>query len=148
MIPKYLNKSIDVVVTDPKLMPVRVHPTDAGADLKSTKDVVIMPGDMQMIDTGVSLAIPPGYVGLVYNRSSQGKYRVSLANSVGVIDSNYRGFIKVLLVNEGEDPYNIKACDTRIAQLVITPIVLAEFNAVDALNMTERGAGGFGSTGA
>lgn len=147
MIPKYLTKTIEVTTVDSRLLPARAHASDAGADLRSMENACILPGEMQMLDTGICIAIPVGYVGLVYNRSSQGKIRVTLANSVGVIDSDYRGPVKVLLVNEGKHPYTINAFDTRIAQLVVTPIVLADFIEVTSLNDTSRGTGGFGSTG-
>jgi dUTP pyrophosphatase len=144
--PKSESPSIKVKLADPKAMPLRAHDTDAGADLYCTTTSAIFPGDSMLLDTGVAIQIPVGYVGLVLPRSSHGKIRVSLANTVGVIDSSYRGNIKLLLVNEGVKPYIITAYDTRIAQLVITPIVLAQFTAVDSLEDTERGTGGFGST--
>lgn len=137
---------IPTKLSDPRVAPLRAHTSDAGADLRSTETITIYPQEMKMVDTGVAVAIPVGYVGLIFNRSSQGKIRVSLANSVGVIDSSYRGTIKVLLVNEGVNHYTIRAFDTRIAQLVIVPVVLAQFNIVDSLEETERGTGGFGST--
>lgn len=148
-IPKYMQQIVMIKSSSPKLQPDRAHITDAGADLRSTTDVEIYPGELKMVDTGVSVAIPVGYVGLVFNRSSQGKIEVQLANAVGVIDSAYRGNIKVLLKNNGEDRYIIKAEDTRIAQLVITPIVLAYFEEYSGDNWenTSRGTGGFGSTG-
>jgi dUTP pyrophosphatase len=86
----------------------------------------------------------------VYNRSSQGKINVVIPHSVGVIDADYRGNIKVLLTNNGEDPYFISRFSTRVAQLVISPVVLVEFRSWDATTEawddTERGIGGFGST--
>lgn len=145
--PSYrIRPKVECLVQDPKLMPQRQHATDAGADLKSAEDCEIYPGEQKMVDTGVAVKVPPGYVGYVFNRSSQGKAGISIPHSVGVIDSDYRGNIKVILKNNGEDPYIIKRGETRIAQLVISPVMLAEF--VDAWNDTERGTGGFGSTGA
>lgn len=140
-----------VIKTDDyRATPVRAHATDAGADLFSSKEVTIYPGDTHLIDTGVAVKIPVGYVGLVYNRSSQGKIHVSIPHAVGVIDSDYRGNIKVLLQNNGEDPYFIYRYSTRIAQLVVAPIVLVEFKGWDATTEewddTARGVGGFGST--
>lgn len=136
-------------LVDPKLRPVRAHPTDAGADLRSCEDVDIYPGEQKMVDTGVAVMIPPGFVGLVFNRSSQGKIGVQLANSVGVIDSDYRGNIKVILKNNGEDPYEIRQFETRIAQLVVVPVLLADYVDTDPRDWvnTQRGTGGFGSTG-
>lgn len=149
-LPKYLQPIVQIKSASPKLQPDRAHITDAGADLRSTTNVEVYPGEQKLIDTGVAVAIPMGFVGLVFNRSSQGKIGVQLANSVGVIDSDYRGNIKVLLKNNGEDPYFITAEDTRIAQLVITPIVLAVFEEYSGDNWdnTVRSTGGFGSTGA
>ena len=136
---------VECLVQDPKLVPQRQHATDAGADLLSAEDCEIYPGEQKMVDTGVAVKIPQGYVGYVFNRSSQGKIGITIPHSVGVIDSDYRGNIKVILKNNGEDPYKIERGVTRIAQLVISPVVLAEF--VDIWNDTERGTGGFGSTG-
>ncbi len=143
--------SVTIKLDDPRAMPYRAHPTDAGADLFSNAKVALYPGESKLIDTGVAVKVPVSYVGLVYNRSSQGKIRVSIPHSVGVIDSDYRGNIKVLLVNNGEDPYFIEQYTTRIAQLVITPVVLAEFHVFDPTitglwDDTSRGTGGFGST--
>lgn len=144
--------SVNIKLDDPRCMPLRGHPSDAGADLFSTEDKTIYPQDMHLIDTGVALKIPLGFVGLVVPRSSQGKIKVSIANTVGVIDSDYRGNIKVRLVNEGEDPYVITKFDTRIAQIIVMPITLPAFRVFDPNVMglwddTARGTGGFGSTG-
>lgn len=139
---------INIKVESSDLMPIRAHANDAGADLKSNQSLIINPHEQAMVDTGVAIAIPSGYVGLVFNRSSQGKLGISIPNSVGVIDSDYRGNIKVLLRNDTEFySYSIEAGVTRVAQLVIVPIVLAEFNDVENLDETTRGTGGFGSTG-
>jgi len=139
-----------VKTDDVRAIPFRAHPTDAGADLFSNQDIQLYPGETKLVDTGIAVKIPEGYVGLVFNRSSQGKIHVSIPHSVGVIDSDYRGNIKVLLQNNGEDPYFISRYTTRIAQLVIAPVMLAEFqnwNATEPWDDTTRGAGGFGSTG-
>lgn len=150
MIPQYMKPKIEVKLADPRLSPYRAHETDAGADLMSTKSLMIYPKGIDMVDTGVAVRIPPGYVGLVFSRSSQGKVRVSLANSVGVIDADYRGNIKLLITNDGEDPYEINAFTTKIAQLTIMPVMLANFVPFDgdeqSWNDTARGFGGFGST--
>lgn len=140
---------VEVMCYDSRLMPQRAHSTDAGADLRSTEPLEIYPGEMALVNTGVSIKIPLGYVGMVAPRSSMGKVRVTLANTLGIIDSDYRGNIKVLLVNEGTDPFIIKDCDTRIAQLLIVPVMLAEFVHYDGStwNDTARDTGGFGSTG-
>ena len=150
-IPIFMQTNVAIRAEHPSLRPLRAHPSDAGADLFSNSYDIIHPGTQSLIDTGVAVQIPVGFVGLVYNRSSQGKIGIQLANSVGVIDSDYRGNIKVLLKNNGEIPYVINAQETRIAQLVITPIVLAHFGDFtgtdEEWNNTKRGTGGFGSTG-
>lgn len=142
---------VKIRVEHEDLWPRRSHTSDAGADLRSNKDCVIIPGEQVLIDTGVGVQIPYGFVGMVFNRSSQGKVGVQIANGTGIIDSDYRGNILVLLKNNGNEPYFIKAKDTRIAQLVIVPIVLPTF--IEHLRSeiwdnTDRSTGGFGSTGA
>jgi dUTP pyrophosphatase len=136
---------IECLATDPKFLPQRQHATDAGADLLSAENQEIYPGEQKMIDCGVAVKIPQGYAGFVFNRSSQGKLGITIPHGVGVIDSDYRGNIKVILKNMGSEPYVIKQGETRIAQLVIMPVMLADF--VDMWNDTQRGTGGFGSTG-
>ena len=143
---------IGIKCLDSRLVPDRAHPTDAGADLRTIESLDVYPDDTHMFDTGVAVRIPVGYVGLVFNRSSQGKIHVSIPHSVGVIDSDYRGNIKVILWNQGTEIYKVKAYDTKIAQLVIMPVMLAGFQRWDPLNEdgwndTSRGVGGFGSTG-
>ena len=125
-------------------LPERAHPTDAGADLFALGSYEIYPGEQKLVDTGIAVKIPENFVGLIYNRSSQGKRGITIPHSVGVIDSDYRGNLKVLLKNISEDPYLIQEGD-RIAQLVIQPVQLVDF--VDSWNDTQRGTGGFGSTG-
>ena len=139
------NPTIACQVTDPRSLPQRAHSTDAGADLFSTTDLVIRPGEDAMVDTGLALKIPSGYAGFVLNRSSQ---RVNMISSLGagLIDSDYRGTIRVFLYNGGKLEYKIVAYETKIAQLVIMPVILCDF--YDAWNDTKRGTGGFGSTGA
>ncbi|NDB57304.1 dUTP diphosphatase [bacterium] len=140
-----------VKTDDSRAVPFRAHPTDAGADLVSNQEIALYPGETKLVDTGVAVKIPANYVGLVFNRSSQGKIHVTIPHSVGVIDSDYRGNIKVLLQNNGEDPYFISRYTTRIAQLVVVPIALPDFKGWDstteAWDDTTRGTGGFGSTG-
>lgn len=136
--------TIECLTQDPQFLPKRANPTDAGADLMSTESCEIYPGEQKLVDTGVAVKIPQGYAGFVFNRSSQGKKGITIPHSVGVIDSDYRGNIKVILKNLSEDPYKIEVGD-RIAQLVIVPVVLADFK--DIWNDTARGTGGFGSTG-
>jgi dUTP pyrophosphatase len=125
-------------------LPQRAHPTDAGADLRALEAHEIYPGEQKLVDTGVAVKIPRGFAGFIFNRSSQGKKGITIPHSVGVIDSDYRGNLKVLLKNISEDPYVIEPGD-RIAQLVVQRVELPTFR--DVWNDTQRGTGGFGSTG-
>lgn len=121
----------------------------AGADLYAclNEPVTIQPGETFWVSTGISLEIPQGYAGLIYARSSMGAKRgLAPANKVGVIDSDYRGEVKVVLLNHSNQPQTITPGE-RIAQLVITPVFTPGFEEVQELNDTQRGIGGFGSTG-
>lgn len=140
----YSNPQLECMVQPGAQLPVRAHPTDAGADLFSYENCEIYPGEQKLVDTGIAIKIPRGFGGFIYNRSSQGKKGITIPHSVGVIDSDYRGNLKVLLKNISDDPYKISVGD-RIAQLVIQPIQLVDFK--DIWNDTARGTGGFGSTG-
>lgn len=142
---KKIQQTIDCLVKNKQYLPKRQHATDAGADLFAAETLDLFPGEQKMVDTGVAVKIPVGYVGFVFNRSSQGKLGISIPHGVGVIDSDYRGNVKVILRNNGTEIYKIKDGETRIAQLVVQPVLLVEF--VDCWNDTERGTGGFGSTG-
>ncbi|MDO5676684.1 MAG: dUTP diphosphatase [Propionibacteriaceae bacterium] len=129
-------------------LPAYAHPGDAGADLRATEDVVLAPGERALVGTGVALALPDGHVGLVTPRSGlAAKAGLSIVNAPGVIDSGYRGEIKVNLVNlDPRNPVHLHAGD-RIAQLLVVPFVSATFVPVDTLDETVRGDGGYGSTG-
>ncbi len=121
----------------------------AGADLYACIDsaVTIAPGQSLMIPTGVAMELPEGYVGLIYARSSLGTKRgLAPANKVGVIDSDYRGELRVVLYNHSNREQSIEP-NERIAQLVITPVITPGFHVVEELTDTERSSGGFGSTG-
>ena len=121
----------------------------AGADLHACIDapVTIQPGETVMLPTGLAMAIPVGYVGLIYARSGLSTKRgLAPANKVGVIDPDYRGEFMVALLNHGTAPQTIEPGE-RIAQLVITPYITGTFTPVDDLDDTARGAGGYGSTG-
>lgn len=117
----------------------------AGFDLPASEEAWVKPGQIVMVGTGVRVEIPKGHVGLVFIRSSVGKHGVTLSNSVGVIDSDYRGEIKLSLVNNGPTTHHIYA-GSYIAQLVVVPFV-GEAVQADTLDTTARGEGGFGSTG-
>ena len=137
-----------VVVDGPEFLPVRQFPGDAGADLKSTADVDIFPGTTVTVSSGVRAAIPYGYVGLVFPRSGLATRKgIRLANCVGVIDSGYRDEIQLPLRNDGEGVYRVSRGD-RVAQLVIVPVALPGFMAVEDLPKSARGKDGLGSTGA
>ena len=131
-------------------LPFYATPGSAAMDLHACLDegVTIPAGGRRTIPTGIAIALPgPDYVALVYARSGLGiKHGIAPANCVGVIDSDYRGEIMVGLQNSGESDYTVQPGD-RIAQLMITPVVQAHIQMVDGLDGTQRGAGGFGSTG-
>jgi len=117
----------------------------AGADLRASEAVEIAPGGRTAVPTAVRLQIPPGHVGLVWPRSGLA-VRHGIDTLAGVIDSDYRGEVRVVLVNHGEEPFRVAKGD-RIAQLLVQPVEQAAFTAVPAIDDTERGGGGFGSTG-
>ena len=124
-------------------LPERAHQDDAGLDLRARDGAWVHPGDTFIFDTGVHVAIPKGYVGLVKSKSS---LMAKCITSDGTIDSGYTGSIRAVLFNHGTEGYKVKAGD-KICQLVIMPISLETVELVDELDETERGAGGFGSTG-
>lgn len=120
---------------------------DAGVDLASVEEVILKAGERAMVATGIAVAIPHGYGGFVQPRSGlAAKHGITLTNSPGLIDSNYRGEIRVIIQNTGDEDFHIKVGD-RIAQLVIMPVEHAEFEPVAELPASERGEGGFGSSG-
>lgn len=122
----------------------------AGADLSAAIDapLVLAPGDRRAVDTGLAMAIADGYEGQVRPRSGLAlKQGLTVVNAPGTIDSDYRGEVKVLLVNLGTEPVTIEP-GQRIAQLIIAPVVQADFQTVEELSETVRGSSGFGSTGA
>ena len=128
--------------------PLYAHPGDAGADLVSTIGVTLSPGERAVIPTGVSIALPDGFVAFVMPRSGlAAMHGVGLVNSPGTIDAGYRGEISVVMINTDPVESFSVAIGDRIAQLVIQPIVRARFVPVTELPGTARGASGFGSTG-
>ncbi len=135
---------------DPDLpLPAYAKPGDAGVDLRATADVVLTPGGGRaLVPTGLAVAIPRGYAGFVQPRSGLAmKHGVTCLNTPGLIDADYRGELKVLLVNtDPVEPFEIRRGE-RIAQLVPAAVTLAEWDEVEELCETARGAGGFGSTG-
>jgi dUTP pyrophosphatase len=143
--------SVEVLLIrmDPDVpLPSYARPGDAGADLVTTVDVVIAPGERVLVGTGVAIALPDGHAGFVHPRSGlAARTGLSVVNTPGTIDSGYRGEIKVCLVNHDPvEPVVLRRGD-RIAQLVVQRVEHAVFREVDALEGTPRGAGGYGSTG-
>lgn len=140
---------IRVVRLDPQMpLPRYARRGDAGADLPTAEDVVLEPGERRVVGTGLALAIPEGYVGLVHPRSGlAARAGLTIVNAPGTIDAGYRGEIKVCLLNtDHERPVHLARGDL-VAQLVVQAVATASFVEVDALDDTERGAGGYGSTG-
>ncbi|MFP4442093.1 MAG: dUTP diphosphatase [Spirochaetia bacterium] len=134
---------------NPELLPIYSSEHAAGADLKASISAsqVIKPGERVLISTGIRTAIPEGYEGQVRPRSGlAAKHGITCLNSPGTIDSDYRGEIKVILINHGQEDYKIEPGD-RIAQFVIAPVTKAHFYSVPELESSDRGSGGFGSTG-
>jgi dUTP pyrophosphatase len=120
---------------------------DLLAALAEDSSVVLLPGRHALIPTGLTIALPPGYEAQVRPRSGlAAKHAVTVLNSPGTIDADYRGEIAVILINHGTEPFTIRRGE-RIAQMVIAAVVQAEFHVVAALPDSERGIGGFGSTG-
>lgn len=125
------------------VMPSRAHRWDAGLDLYSMETRYVSPGEHEVFDTGVHVAIPEGFVGLITSKSGLMARGIT---SRGTIDSGYTGSIRVVLFNHGERGYLVKKGD-KITQLVVLPALIEEAELVEELEDTERGAGGFGSTG-
>ncbi|MHC2434379.1 dUTP diphosphatase [Bradyrhizobium sp. USDA 4451] len=133
------------------LLPIYQTDGAAGLDLLAavprSAPLLLLPGRYEMVPTGLTIALPAGYEAQVRPRSGlAAKYGVTVLNSPGTIDADYRGEINVLLINHGEQVFSIRRGE-RIAQMVIAPVTRAELVAVDVLSSTERGSGGFGSTG-
>lgn len=135
-------------LTPTAIIPTYAHEGDAGADLYSIETYTIPPGEVVVVRTGLSIEVPLGYEGQIRSRSGlAAKYSVVVINSPGTIDYGYKGEAKVALINHGFHYYKVTAGD-RIAQLVIAPVVSAKFTEVVELpNESQRGTGGFGSTG-
>ncbi|WP_217132413.1 dUTP diphosphatase [Leucobacter chinensis] len=129
-------------------IPVYAHPGDAGADLKSSEAVVLQPGERKLVGTGVSIALPDGFAAFVVPRSGlAAKHGITVVNSPGTVDAGYRGEIKVTLLNtDRENAFEVAVGD-RIAQMIIMPVTRATFVPVETLPGSDRGTGGFGSTG-
>jgi dUTP pyrophosphatase len=140
---KVLVRRLDPAVA----LPAYAHPGDAGLDLSAAEAVTLEPGARTLVPTGIAVALPAGYAGLVMPRSGlAARHGVTVLNAPGLIDAGYRGEIKVLLINHGPDRVTLARGD-RVAQLVVTPVAHARLEPVDDLPDTERGGGGFGSSG-
>ena len=142
---------IDILVTklvSDAVIPTYAKPGDAGADLYSISDVILKPGERALVKTGIAIALPDGFVGLVHPRSGLAlKNGISVVNTPGTIDSGYRGEIGVVLINHDlTESFSVKVGD-RIAQLVIQKFETGVFKTVSELPTSERASGGYGSTG-
>ncbi|MBN1938181.1 MAG: dUTP diphosphatase [Candidatus Aminicenantes bacterium] len=125
-------------------LPVYGHPGDAGMDLFACIDRTLASGELFAVPTGIQMAIPPGFVGLIWDKSGvslKGVHRLA-----GVVDAGYRGEVQVVMINLGREPYGIKA-GMKIAQMLIQPVSSVDIRESETLDDTSRGEGGFGSTG-
>lgn len=134
---------------DDAVLPLRAYEGDAGLDLVACERVEIGPGERAVVGTGIAIAIPDGHAGLVVPRSGlAARHGIGIANAPGLVDAGYRGEVRVVLLNTDRNERFTVEPGMRIAQLVVVPIAAAEPVDVDALPETERGAAGFGSSGA
>lgn len=138
------SDTIDIQLDEGAYMPERAHKTDAGCDIRTPINCTIKPHDSVVVDTGVHIAIPVGFVGFLKSKSG-----LNVKNNItgeGVIDANYTGSIIVKLYNNGDEPHEFWRGD-KLIQIVLLPIYTPKFRQVEKLEDTERGANGFGSTG-
>lgn len=146
-----LDADLDIAVQrlDPTLpLPAYAHPGDAGADLVTTVDLVLAPGERALVPTGIAIALPEGYVALIHPRSGlAARHGLSIVNTPGTVDAGYRGEIKVLLINHDPTDEIVLKRGDRVAQLVVQRFERARFVAVETLPESVRGGGGYGSTG-
>jgi dUTP pyrophosphatase len=145
--PRDVADNVNVLISSANV-PTYAHPGDAGADLSAAESVELAPGARATIGTGVSIALPDGYVGFVVPRSGlAAKHGITIVNSPGTVDAGYRGEIRVTVLNtDTEHPFSITVGD-RIAQLIVVPVSRARFIPVASLPGSHRGEAGFGSTG-
>ena len=136
-----------LIVADPELLPAYAQPGDAGCDLRASEATLVPARGRVLVKTGVSIALPDGFVGLVHPRSGlAAKYGITVLNTPGTVDSGYRGEIMVTLYNSTDIDFPVARLD-RIAQMVVQEYVRAEFVQVQTLPESHRGDAGFGSTG-
>lgn len=140
--------SLRIKRLDPEVEPPScAHPGDAGLDIRSAEDVVILPGERATVSTGFAMALPEGYAAFVQPRSGlAARDGISIVNTPGLIDCHYRGEVKVILINHGNEAFRVRRGD-RIAQMVIQGVEAVRVEVVEELEDTTRGEGGFGSTG-
>ncbi|QYH20575.1 dUTP diphosphatase [Corynebacterium aquatimens] len=130
------------------VLPMRAHAGDAGADLYAAEDVTLAPGERALIGTGIAIALPMGTVGLIHPRSGlAAKHGITIVNAPGTVDAEYRGELKVCLLNTDRAKAFEVTRGMRIAQLVVQRVELVGFEEVEELDETARGTGGYGSTG-
>jgi dUTP pyrophosphatase len=143
-----MTESVPVlIVADEEMIPHYSKPGDAGADLRSSQALTIQAGERTLVKTGVSIALPAGYVALVHPRSGLAlKHGITVLNAPGTVDAGYRGEIMVTLINTSNEPFDIAVGD-RIAQLLVQQVIRAEFISVQSLPGSDRGESGFGSSG-
>ncbi len=143
--------SVEVLLTrlDPDLpLPSYAHDGDAGADLLTTEDVVLQPGGRAVVGTGIAIALPAGYAAFVHPRSGlAARAGLSVVNAPGTVDAGYRGEVRVCLINHDPQEVITLRRGDRIAQLVVQQVASARFREVAELPRSERGSGGYGSTG-
>lgn len=134
-------------LTDDAIVPQYAHPGDAGLDLFSNEDVEIDPGQSRMVKTGISIELEENTEAQIRPRSGlASKHQVTVLNTPGTIDQGYRGEVGVILINHGRETF-VARKGMKIAQMVVKPVVRVDVEEVDELSDTQRGAGGFGSTG-
>ncbi len=141
-----MRETVRVQLSGGGVLPRYASPGAAGADLCAAESAIVGPGERAAIGTGLEIELPPGAVGLVWPRSGLA-VRHGVDTLAGVVDSDYRGEVKVVLINHGREPFHVAAGD-RIAQLLVQRVEQVDFAVVGDLTSTVRGAGGFGSTGA
>ncbi|MEA4892681.1 MAG: dUTP diphosphatase [Peptococcaceae bacterium] len=128
-------------------LPEKAHPTDAGYDLFAAEEALIGPGESRMIKTGIAMALPPMTEAQIRPRSGLAlKHQITLLNSPGTIDADYRGELGIIVINHGKDPFQVTK-GMKIAQMVIARVLPTQICQAESLEDTPRGAGGFGSTG-
>ena len=140
--------TVKVLRSDPEAqLPAYAHPGDAGLDVRSIEELTLAPGARALVHTGLVLMLPPDAEAQVRPRSGLAlKHGVTVLNTPGTIDAGYRGEVGVILVNLGTEPFTVEK-GMKIAQIVVSPVAQAEIVEVASVDETDRGAGGFGSTG-